>query len=149
MNWPMAVENEISSVNGRVIIQSQVAAWSDPIIWGRVFFIFYFLFFGAHLGLSLGLCHKGTTQVLHFNCIFWGAFSSITSTPCSLFLFEYAVFKVINLRKGYQMHGYGGHLKSFCDERYLFSCLIRNQIKDKISNSVAWHASCSMHFWSA
>lgn len=48
IKWPVAVKNEIPSLNGRVIIQSQVAAWSDLIIWGR-------LFFGAHLCLYVSV----------------------------------------------------------------------------------------------
>lgn len=61
IKWPVAVKNEIPSLNGRVIIQSQVAAWSDPIIWGR-------LFFGAHLCLYqclISLHLKGSAFKLH------------------------------------------------------------------------------------
>lgn len=38
MNWPIAVENEISNLNGTVIIQSQARAHSAPIIWGQEVF---------------------------------------------------------------------------------------------------------------
>lgn len=63
MKWPMAVQNLIPSLNGRVIIQSQVAAWSKPIICGR-------LYFGAHLCLYVSVSELSvslTAQVLHLN----------------------------------------------------------------------------------